>query len=426
MPQTKHSSHFLRTILTCCIIAIAIIAGFVFIGHRPPMGDEHLHLDQILRFASGNFTMNGAITQIPGYHAMVALSVAATGLRSLIGVRFLSLLISSLSILVFAACARRIGVRNADERTLQYVFIPILFPFFYLLYTDIASVLFVLLALVFAIRRQRLLSGILGIVSVCIRQNNIAWLLFLLIFSVCSDPEMLSVFKHHSKTFTGYARRVCSWKFLRLLIARYWVYVLGFIAFAVFIVLNNGIAIGDKTAHPEFSFHLGNVYFLLFLFFFLFLPFHIANVPAMYRFIRRRIIILPILIALFAFFLFTFVNDHPYNQVQYVYFLRNQVLVLFSTTIWRKALFFLPIAISLLSLAATRMVRPVFVLLYPITFLYLVPSWLIEQRYYFIPLAFFILFRQRQSTLVEWVQIIYSFLWSALLFTGIVQGWFFL
>ena len=61
-----------------------------------------------------------------------------------------------------------------------------------------------------------------------------------------------------------------------------------------------------------------------------------------------------------------------------------------SATFMGQLLCFLPIGCALLFLSEVTLRERPFVLLYPTTFLFLLPMWLIEQRYYFIPFAFFL------------------------------------
>jgi alpha-1,2-glucosyltransferase len=89
-------------------------------------------------------------------------------------------------------------------------------------------------------------------------------------------------------------------------------------------------------------------------------------------------------------------------------------------------LFFLPIAFSIMSLSVTTLRNKSYYLLYPFTVLFLVPSWLIEQRYYIVPFSLFILFKNEKSRLVEYSTIAMYIVTSALLFYGIQKGLFFL
>jgi alpha-1,2-glucosyltransferase len=102
-----------------------------------------------------------------------------------------------------------------------------------------------------------------------------------------------------------------------------------------------------------------------------------------------------------------FKNDHPYNNIATYYFIRNFILVAFTKSNALKALFFLPMLYTFLSLIVTPLSRKSWYLFYAITILFLLPSWLIEQRYYIIPFALFMLFRKDQSPFFERITVAY-------------------
>jgi alpha-1,2-glucosyltransferase len=340
--------------------------------------DEHTHYDHITRFAKGDFSIGSKLSTIPGYHALMAVIAAAFGISSVAGLRLVSLGIAILSIVIFYVAARHFSPKNAHIKTLQYGFLPILFPYFLLLYTDALSVLFVVLGIWLILKKKYSLAGLSGILSVLVRQNNIVWLAFLL----------------------GYAyiekRGQKDW-FLRL--REYWVFLLGFIGFIVFVALNRGFAIGDRAMHPAFSLHLGNIWFLGFVVFVLFLPLHIANFRRVIDLARKKRTTI-VVIGIFIMYMLTFQVTHPYNTTWSQFFLHNRILMFFTSNLLLKVVFFLPVAYAGLSVAVTRLARGF--LLYPITLIYLVPSWLIEHRYYIIPIALFILLKKEERKEVEY------------------------
>ncbi len=367
--------------------------------------DERDHLDQITRFLQGEKTLNPLLTTIPGYHAMIAMLLKPFPNPTLPLARTITLLLSLCSILVFFFMVKEINPESSFTKTLQYAFFPILFPFFFLIYTDVFSLLLVLLAMLFAMKKNHIGSAAIGIASILVRQNNIVWLLFLFLFlyfqELGRDKESI---KNHLK--------------------KSWLFLLGFIAFAIFLLLNKGIAIGDPTGHPP-GIYFGNIYFLLFLFFLLLLPFNLANLQRIIEKLKNKRIIL-FLIIFFIFYLLTFKNTHPYNQEAHSFFLRNQILLFFTSSIALKVIFFLPIAYTLLSLSVTKLPSKACYLMYPTTILYLLPSWLIEQRYYLIPFALFLAFKEKKSNAIEYLTILAYIALALYFFYGIRHLKFFL
>jgi alpha-1,2-glucosyltransferase len=187
--------------------------------------------------------------------------------------------------------------------------------------------------------------------------------------------------------------------------------------------VNKGFAVGDKGAHPAFSFHLGNIFFILFLFFFLFLPLNISNFKKIIKLVKKNKKIMVLILGVFLYII-AFKNSHYYNA--HTYFLRNRLLVYFTANVFRKVLFAIPIIYSVLSIIVTKLKKKSFYLLYPFALVYLLPSWLIEQRYYLIPFVLFMLFRKKQSKVVEYSTIILYVVSSLYLFYGVVNWWFFL
>jgi alpha-1,2-glucosyltransferase len=417
-------------LLTIVLIPILLLVLFGTIASHGTMGDEGFHWSQIKLFLEGNWKMDPSITNIPGFHFLVTLFAQAFAWDGLPALRAYSMVLGSLSIIAFYLCVRAIQGRDMLLRTYQYVFLPILFPFFFLLYTDPTSQLFVLFGLWAAVSRHAKTAALFAILSVCIRQTNIIWLFFLLLYVLIDqgylDEFFLSIRRHASRitvTLTGSLAKK-SWKEW---FWTFWVFGLGLILFAVFVKMNGGVAIGDKGAHPFPAFHLGNVYFLLFCFFCLFLPINIANLNRISEMIaKRKLLWLGIIIAFFIFYMLTFVNDHYNNQAGLSFFLRNKILVFYTKTEWHKAVFFLPILYATLSLCVMRFEKRFFYLLYPFTLAFIIPSWLIEQRYYLVPFAIFLAVRERYHWTVEYSLLVLSFGLSIYFFAGIQQGKFFL
>ncbi len=128
------------------------------------------------------------------------------------------------------------------------------------------------------------------------------------------------------------------------------------------------------------------------------------------------------LAVLFPLFWLGFVNDHPHNTERADFFLRNAILIYFSSTALRKLLFFLPVALACLCVASVPMKRPWW-LLFPFTMLFLLPEWLVEQRYYLVPLSLFLLAREQSSPWSERLQTALFFIASVGLFVMVERKW---
>jgi alpha-1,2-glucosyltransferase len=373
----------------------------------------------------------------PGYHMLITLSAKLLGMTtithgpnnhdSINKIRTISLFYSLLFVGLFFLLAKRVSENSPEIATLQCYFLPILFPYFFLVYTDVVSALLVLLSLYALLNKKNDLAGIMVILSMVVRQNNIIWLFFMCLFvyfeyyqsspGLAFSKQGLKI-KLDNNLLKQYIKE-CRWFFI------------GIFFFLIFVILNKGVALGDRANHPPFSFFLGNIYFILFLFFFLFLPTNISNFSRIVQYIKKHKQVIFFVIVGFVFYLYTFNITHPYNHggslgEHNYFFLRNVILRFFTSNIYMRLLFYLAVAYSILSLMVTKLSRKSFYLIYPITFLYLVPSWLIEQRYYIIPFVLFLLFKEKSSKLVELLTVVCYMALSAYFFHGIVNGKFFL
>jgi alpha-1,2-glucosyltransferase len=382
------------------LVTATLLSGYFCHLGVPLICDENTYNDQIQMFLRGDFSLTDGQTQIPGYHAFIALVAKLVGHSSLPWLRGITLCLSMLSVVVFFATSVALDFSSGKLRTLQYLYLPIVFPYFFLLYTDIASLLVVLLMLHAAIRGRPALAGVWGAVSILVRQNNIVWVAFVLLLLLLADQERHTTLRGK---VSGLLRSLATASALRSSLRAYWPFLLTFLGFAAFVVVNRGIALKDQRGiHPFPAIFFGNVYFILFLGFFLFLPLLVAHARLIVRRLRTHPVLVALLLsAFYVFFLYTFKNDHPYNQSQA--FLRNRILAFSCQDIWHKTTFFIPVALSLLSLSVVRLRDPRYYLLYPFTVLCLLPSWLIEDRYCMIPVVFFLLFVETREKVVEYV-----------------------
>ncbi|MEK6776958.1 MAG: hypothetical protein AABY87_08770 [bacterium] len=389
------------------LLSLAAVAGYLTISQTWQLVDEEENLVQIRMFLSGQYQEFKYIATTPAYHGVIAFLACLLNAQSVNSLRLISLVLSLSAVPVFFFAARRLDEAEAPLATSQFFFLPILLPFFFLLYTDVLSLGLVLLSVYGALTHREYLAGVAGILAVAVRQNQIVWLLFvfLLVYLIENGYAMnREAIKNHLR--------------------RCWIFLIGFAAFALFVLLNHGIAMGDREMHPPFTFHLGNVYFSLFFFLMVFLPMHLFNFRKVCALVRRNPWVLPAMGLLLAIYLPTFKNTHPYNFVPG--FLHNMVLKLAELSLWTRILFFIPIGYAILSILVTPLKQPAFYLVYPFWIFTLVPAWLIEERYYLAAFSLFLLFRERQSRGIEYTSLVYSMVMGSFFLWGISQRWFFL
>ena len=117
--------------------------------------------------------------------------------------------------------------------------------------------------------------------------------------------------------------------------------------------------------------------------------------------------------------------DHS-NNIGLDYYLHNALLEAMTASTGAGVVTSVAIALTVLSLCVIRLRQPVQYLLYPFAALSVMPSWLIEQRYYLPAFALFMLFRESASPRVERTLLAVNVVMALCLFVGVAEGWFFL
>ncbi len=365
------------TILLFCFVLSLLAGSFILVKNTPTVADENVHYRQIIAILSGQNLMPNECPYLPGYHwTMAGLSRILHDSRGP-AMRFSSTLLSFFCFIAFFLLARRIDKNSAIQKSLLFFLCPIFFTILPLVYTDFYAMMFVFLALLLALDRRLWLSGIVGILGLLVRQNNIIFLVMI---------AMIAYLEQYAPRYR--------WKEVKPWIGKFFFFFLAVILMVVFVIWNKGFVFGDKIAHT-FSLSCSNLFFLLFSLFFLFLPFHLSNAPKILVFLRKNKLMWVVLLETFLVYALFFRADHPYNQL--ARFLHNWILWDMARSIPLKCLYFIPIAYSILSLCVTPLRQKSFYLLYPFTILFLVPNAVIEIRYGFIPYALFLLFKEKDS-----------------------------
>jgi len=384
-------------------LALFLVAALLYSFQQAARVDEGVHFDQIRRFFSGDFTLEPTLTNIAGYHLLMAGLSHLYGTTSLPVVRSLNAAFGGILIIVFALNMRAIHNSVPLGRVAQFAFLPILFPFFFLVYTEVLSVLLILLALLATLRQRYVLAILACGLSTLVRQPNIVWLLLL---------PLISNIQQHER-WPGIND-------LQSIVAGFWPAAFVIIAFATFVATNQGVALGDAGKHPgEFIPRVGNIFFLLLVYSIVFAPLVLGRMRQSVRYVCRNRIAVLVLVAAFLIYLFGFENTHPYNNAASEYFLRNCLLMTLSSSAFFKVVFFVPMAIAIMDLIAAPDFRRQRAAILLVTALSLVPSWLIEQRYYIIPFALLMLFRDEEAPWLENINGLYAICTSAYLLNGI-------
>lgn len=408
------------------VLFAAIVIGVVSLSLRLPLvSDEPHHLAQIRLLMDGQSRVVPALTTIPGYHAVIASMGFAIGTQALFPLRACAVAVSVCALAALLALAMASNDGRAVERLLQVALLPIFFPYLFLLYTDVAAILCFSLALLFVYKERYWSAAVASAATLAVRQNYIVWVAFL---AVVIARKTLGARMTDGSPYRWRAAASAAQSGPRVwseLFRNESGFVVVLVAFLAFIMTNGGVALGDRPMHPFPSFHLGNIYFALFLSFFLLLPLHVVNWRAITA-LARRPRVMGLLAVMLPVFLLTFTADHPYNAPELNWWLHNRVLNFTLHSFGTMLATFAAAATTLLSLVATRLRDPAHYLLYPFAALSLVPSWQIEPRYVLCALVLLLLSRVQHSRRFEWLFIAYLAAFSAVLCTGIAAGAYFL
>ncbi|GLG98771.1 Putative Dol-P-Glc:Glc(2)Man(9)GlcNAc(2)-PP-Dol alpha-1,2-glucosyltransferase, partial [Gryllus bimaculatus] len=265
-----------RILLTICI---AVAGFFISISHyifnliytvQPtPYLDEIFHIPQATKYFRGLFhEWDSKITTLPGLYL---LSVGVLKPVSwLIGKDICN--VYALRITNLTACVANYYLLYTIQTKLQQsrkdvptlcldllsvvnmASFPVLYFFTFLYYTDTVSIMLVLLTYLLHLEKCNILAAATGLVSIAVRQTNVIWVAFFAAqtvaqilkrqFSIQKRKMIWEMLRHIWKrgvnTFSN---------FVTALLQEMWGYIIVCFGFLVFIYMNGGIVVGDKSAH---------------------------------------------------------------------------------------------------------------------------------------------------------------------------------
>ena len=370
---------------------------------HPQVADEAVHIPQIQDFLAGHFTASAGLAMLPGYHLLVAGVMKVLTLHSITSMRVISAVFGLASSVFFLGIRRSLGDASAFIYSSQFFFFPLLFPYYFLVYTDILSLALILAAMLLALKQRHVIAALILVASIGVRQNNVIWAAFLPLFFLWPSID--------KQSFQQIALSKSTWRTLLP-------YALPIGAFFGYWAWHGSISASSKVAYenPELSFHPGNVYFFLFLFLVLF-PFQAwTGARKVFSTVRTKPWLAFVLIGAAASIK---LRGSPDNYAFADYFLRNAVIA-FVHGGWARYAFGILVVLGFCSIAFTRFLLPQSWLLYPVCAFYLCSYWLIENRYNMIPFALWMALRQVDNdaaerwTMAGWFILSQVFVWGIL------------
>ena len=395
-----------RRQLALAAVALLVAACALMAVGGTRLADEWVHYAQVQWFVDGNYAVVEPLTTLPGFHAIVALVLKVSGIHAFGLARGVTIAFAVVAALGFARLRRKLFPgTDALLPTLQFAFFPILFPFCFLLYTDVPSLALVLWAFSLSLDRRHLAAGAIGIAALSIRQTNVVWICFVALLQ-----------------FMALRPAGAPWRERLHGAVALWPYTAAVAAFAGYWLLHGSISLSrsQARAHPDISLHTGNLFFMLFLAGVLFLPLLPAWLGRYATAARARPVLLALPLALAALYATSFRVDHPFHAILPDEFLRNGLLLWAIRYHGSFAAFGAVAVAAACALTQVRWQRPSFALLLPVSALFVSASWLIEQRYYLIPFALLQAFRAPEDRRAErlllaaWMPLALWLLWGTL------------
>lgn len=392
----------------------AVLAAMAWRGGL--ISDEWIHFPQISRMRAGDWLgIDPSLTTLTGYHGLVALAMKAVGAESLGAARWISALSGVFAVWAFHGTRRALTGDASPLPVQQFALMPILLPFVFLAYTDVLSLAMVFGAFWLALRERHVPAALVLLASLLARQNNVIWAAFIAAWSLWpylrhsgeggnTGAERFTMERFAPGSLPSRGRRIPGVSLPYLCVAA---------AFIAYWVVHGSISVSQTQAHahPDLSFHVGNVYFALALLAAM-MPLHLAL--GVKRFVWKATTrpawwLLPA--ACLAVFVALFAVDHPYNRAVPQFNVRNAALLYIDAHLVAKVAFGIAATLAACALAGNGTAVRHGWLLLPFAAVALCAAWLIEPRYSLAPLALYLALRRRESAPIEWITLA---LWAAL------------
>ena len=424
-----------RHLVVWLVALLSLAAGYTLMTQlEVGIGDEDVHRFQMNLFVQGQYELFEHVTVLPLYHWVVAMLAKWTGLTSLSGFRLIHMVFAAGVIPAFYLLCRALYPQQAATRTLQFMFIPLLFPLFFVTYTDLPALMFTLLMLERTLRQKYLWAAVFALVAVAMRQPNIVWAGFaggLIALQVAREMSvgLRPGLRHGLRNgLSGGEPGVMAPGCMLAVLGRAKYLLLVLLLFVGLVAWNGGVALGDVEQHPV-SLNLSNLYFCLMVAFVLFLPFNLGQLGNIGRLLRSHWWLLPVLFACFAVYFYTYEHPHKYNSPELEFYRHNVFIHYTSDFTTIRVLAFIPMAwmvLSYVTAARASDYSAEMVLMLPFVVLSVVPLPLIEPRYYLVAFSLFLAFRPGVSVASTVITLVYYVAVSAYVLLGVSRQLFFL
>jgi len=406
-------------------VLLAGIANLVGKMLPQPYMDEIFHIPQAQAYCAGNFTQwDPKITTLPGLylfsygllrpaHFLLFPSLPLITSCSVVMLRSVNLLIALTNLLlIHCLTGTRHGQKEGFSKLLglwssfNISLLPPLFFTSFLYYTDPLSTCLVLLTYTLHLSDRPLLASLAGAFSVLCRQTNIVWV-FLAAAETAGQVMLEEVRAHQLRTkhpptipltatgqlaelTKGLAQIVTFPTLLARLVGLIVLRCIGYItvglAFLAFIHFNQGIVVGDRSAHMA-TIHLVQLCYFSAFFLGLTLPWAVYHLRDFPGWLSRHPLVVTIAVTVLASIIHWGTMAHPYllaDNRHFTFYLWRKVIMRH----WTIKFLLIPIYIfGFYHMArCIRKTDLIFKLVVPPCIcLAVVPQLLLEFRYFLVP-----------------------------------------
>ncbi|GAA5962737.1 hypothetical protein JCM3765_006186 [Sporobolomyces pararoseus] len=406
-----------------------------------PYMDEIFHVPQAQAYCRGDWRYwDGAITTPPGLYLVPAAlsrlqkllspSFSTFDFCSLDSLRYFNLAILALLPLLYTSLLlairqttqsrpverklkptreREASLNSARWEGLVIALVPVVGWWGWLYYTDLGSVATVLLSMRLSLGRKYFLSSLMGTFSLLFRQTNIVWLAFIAGGSVIRKLRTVNSSKKKKSQLydpllqdarlvdlilTPYSLVYLSLHNLSTLAPILTAYVPAFFAFTAFIKINGGIVLGDRSNHVA-TIHIPQLYYFI-TFSAAFLSPHLLETNKLRKSIssligtKKRIAVSLNILVVLCWTIRNFTIAHPFllaDNRHFAFYLWRRIINVhpFARYALTPAYLFASRLIYQALIDSQTMRLPTFLLFSISTVLVLVPTPLIEPRYFLTP-----------------------------------------
>jgi len=340
--------------MACFSATLSVVGNLVNVNVPKPYMDEIFHIPQAQKYCEKDFTSwDPKITTLPGlYLISVGIVSPLNSVASILSgeppdqintcstsnLRSLNLIFGLVNLALTYCITEQLHGEKHDYKpnlavlnSINLSLLPVLFMFNLLYYTDTVSTMMVLLTYSLHLAEHPYLSSLAGLCAVLCRQTNIVWV-FLVAALRAGDHWLEEVQHLQAKlkrpttiALTTYGQAVellhgsvhllqCPWraaKTLGSIVVDCGGYILVGISFLVFIKLNGGIVVGDRSAHTAVV-HLPQLFYFALFFSALGFPHVLPNTLRFLHLVNRHRLTAMAITLVMMIIVHTNTLAHPY------------------------------------------------------------------------------------------------------------------